>query len=286
MNNTTTSTTSDEMRAFWNGPIGERWVAHQEKLDRSMAPLTEALFRAAHLAPGERVLDVGCGTGTTLRAISTAVGATGSVVGVDISAPMLALARERTRDIPNVTIIEGDAGVLALDPPVDAIVSRFGVMFFADPVAAFTNFRRVLRPSGRIVFVAWRTPAENEWVRVPLAAVESVLGPAAPTLPDAPGPFAFADRARLERIMTDAGFAKVAIERFDATMTIATTGVEEAVTHATMVGPASRRLTDASDEARPRAIEAIRNALTPHVRDGVVTLKDSVWIVTASARTG
>jgi ubiquinone/menaquinone biosynthesis C-methylase UbiE len=177
---------NDAQIEFWNGPGGSRWVKEQEELDRSLAPFAQALFARAALTSGERVVDVGCGCGVTSLAASALVGAAGSVLGVDVSAPMLARAKERADGLPNVSFELSDATTHGFARSFDAVVSRFGVMFFANPVAAFANLRSALRPGGRVVFIAWRSAPENPWVRIPGEAASAHVPPLPRPGPDDP----------------------------------------------------------------------------------------------------
>ncbi len=193
--------------AYWNESAGPTWVAMHDALDHELNDLGLAAMAALAPRENERLVDIGCGCGATTLELARRVGKGGAVLGVDLSAPMLAVARERAAaaGLDQASFLQADAQVYALEP-VDGAFSRFGVMFFADPVAAFANIRKGLRPGGRVAFVCWRQLAENPWMTVPMAAVLPLLPapPAAPT-PDAPGPFAFADRDRLFGILPRRG---------------------------------------------------------------------------------
>src|SRR4051794_32099894 len=156
-----------EQIEFWNSLAGERWTAHQEALDRALDPFGVAVLSRAQIKKGERVVDIGCGCGATTLACADAVGDTGQVTGVDVSAPMLARAKQRAADRKNVSFIQADASAHRFDSPADTIVSRFGVMFFDDPTQAFENLKRALRTGGTIVFACWRAASENPWISVP-----------------------------------------------------------------------------------------------------------------------
>src|SRR5882672_4013246 len=194
---------------YWNHAGASRWVAHQERLDRSFQPIDVAVQARAAAAPDEHVVDVGCGCGGSTLALAERVGPRGSVLGVDVSAPMLARARERAASLPWVGFTEADATTHRFEPDADLLYSRFGVMFFDDPARAFANLRAALRNSGRMCFVCWRSPAENPWFTVPVAAAERVLGPLPPLPPNAPSPFALADQERVHALLTSAGFRAV-----------------------------------------------------------------------------
>jgi SAM-dependent methyltransferase len=266
---------------FWNGPGGARWVREQEELDRSLAPFAEALFARAALEGGERVVDVGCGCGVTSLAASALVGPAGAVLGVDVSAPMLARAMERAAGLTNVSFALSDATTYGFAGPFDAVISRFGVMFFANPVAAFANLRGALRPGGRFAFIAWRSVAENPWVRIPAEAASAhVPSPPRPG-PDDPGPFSFGARPRGERILAEAGFSNVEIAPFDADVVLSGSGLEQAVVFAMTTGPTARMLVDVTDDVRKRVRGALLEALRPHVSAGRVALQGATWLVSA-----
>lgn len=277
------ATDNTEQRDYWNGAGGERWVTHQEALDRMVGPFGRAALERLAPRAGEHVLDVGCGCGDTLVALAIAVGPSGSVTGIDLSVPMLARARER---LPAATLVAGDASTHRFDRAFDAVYSRFGVMFFADPVAAFAHLRAALVTGGRLGFACWRAPAENTWGSLPVAAIRTAL-PDLPVgiqdRPDGPGPFALADRDTVGRILRDAGFAAIAIEPFDAEVELASTGLEDAVRFTLTAGPAARLIAQASAEEKAKAAVAVRAALAPHQRGERVALHGAAWLVTARA---
>ena len=193
---------------YWNTGAGPVWAELQDMLDRQLDPLGRAAQQALDVAPGERVLDIGCGCGHTTLALAEAASPNGQVLGVDISGPMLAVARGRAATNPVIRFIEADAQTADLPSGAfDAAYSRFGVMFFADPAAAFGNIRRAVRAGGRLGFVCWRAFSENLWMRGPAEAAAAFLPSAPAPDPEAPGPFAFADPSRVRRILEEAGWA-------------------------------------------------------------------------------
>lgn len=267
---------------YWNSAVGQTWAALQRQLDRQLEPLGKAGIQALAPLSGESILDIGCGAGATSLALAAAVGRTGRVLGVDISEPMLAVARGRQRltdgSFPTFSMADvqtADLGTAAFD----AAFSRFGVMFFADPTAAFANIRGALKPDGRLTFVCWRPLAENAWQRVPLEAARPVLPPLAAGDPLAPGPFAFADPDRVRGILTDAGFTKVTLTPFDAL--IGSGSLEETLALALEVGPLSRALRDHPD-CRDAALGVVRQALAAYVTEAGVMMPAAIWVVTAS----
>jgi SAM-dependent methyltransferase len=270
---------------YWNGEAGRRWVAEQERLDAMMAETTLALIDAADPQWGEKVLDVGCGCGSTSIAYAEAVGPEGRVTGLDVSKPMLAFARDRAResDLKSIDFVLDDAATRDLGADAyDLISSRFGVMFFADPIAAFRNLRRAMKPKGRLAFVCWRDWRENEWVRVPVSAVRPHVPPQPPLGPEEPGPFAFASLGRVRTILAGSGFDVVAVRPLDATGEFGTT-LEEGVEYMMGFGPISRMLGPASELERARAKAALTAALKPYAEKGTIAMGLAQWLVTAKA---
>jgi ubiquinone/menaquinone biosynthesis C-methylase UbiE len=269
--------------AYWNGPGGQRWADRQQTQDVVLAPVSDALIERAGPNAGERIADVGCGCGATTIALAHKVGPTGHVSGIDISAPMLARARQiAPADLP-VDFVLADATVYPFDPlSLDLLVSRFGVMFFAEPALSFTNMRRALRPSGRLAFACWRDPRENPFFMAPLQAAYKHV-PKLPQLgPEDPGPFSFASEARVRRILSEAGFSKIAMERCDLSLDTAVgRGLDAAVEAALEIGPTARALAEQPPELVAAATDSIREALKPFVRGQAVSLPAAIWIVTA-----
>lgn len=279
-----TSSETINQTEFWNGVSGQRWAEQWAALDRAIRPFGEAALSKANARPGERVLDVGTGCGETLLALAGAVGSSGKVCGVDISAPMLAVARQRAGSLPQAELIEADAARFTFKREFDLVFSRFGVMFFEDPIAAFKNIRSAVKDGGRLAFVCWRVPQENPWVALPVMAVKSAW-PDAPALPPAegPGPFAFADAEKVKRVLEGAGFQDVQLERFDADVCLGESP-SQAIEFALSAGPAARLMADATPEIRERVKGAMAEALTPHFKDGRCALGGSTWVVTAKAK--
>jgi SAM-dependent methyltransferase len=278
-----TQSFNEIQRSRWNGADGEYWTRQQDRLDRTLATITGPLLEFAAPVTGSTVMDVGCGCGATTVELAKAVGPEGRVIGLDLSESMLDVAKERLRDSAHVAFLLGDAAVLDLhDLGAELMVSRLGVMFFGDPVAAFSNLRTGLLPGGRVRFACWRPIKENPWVHVPLLAVyEHVPRPPKPD-PEEPGPFAFADTTRVTRILTAAGFTAPAFTPLDVLQDISAGGTfEDAVLQASQMGPANRALTDRPEDVRIAAIESIRHALTPYASSSGVKLPGAVWLVAA-----
>ncbi len=277
--------TNAEQRTYWNEQAGPVWVAMQERMDAQIRAHGERALAALSAQPGERILDVGCGCGDTALALARAVGAKGRVHGVDISAPMLARARERAAaaGFAHATFELADAQTHALPASsFDALFSRFGVMFFEAPAVAFANLARAIRPGGRLVFACWQPIAANPWVSVPLAAIASVVSLPAPPPPGAPGPFAFADPALVRGILEAAGFTGLAFRDEQVPMTFG--AIDEAAAFLTEMGPASRAVRDAGggEPLRAKAQSAIRAAIARHEHGGRVELPSAIWVVSAA----
>ena len=283
-----TQATNADQIAFWNAKAGSKWVEYQTQLDRQIGVLGDAMLRAAGPGAGHRVLDVGCGCGATALQAAAIVGASGTVTGVDVSAPMLerACARAGQAGLSQVSFREADAQTDSLGTALyDRVISRFGVMFFTDPVAAFRNIRAAMAPSARLAFVCWRGADENPWMSEPVmaAARHVALPPAAPA--DTPGPMAFADPERVRRILDAAGLSGVEIHQHDAPCVIGGGGdLDTCVDFLFNVGPLSRALMSADfNEQSKAAIRAsVCDVLKPYLTSAGVVMPCAVWIVTAS----
>jgi len=269
--------------AYWNGPAGGRWADRQAAQDILLGPVADILIDRAKPVSGERVIDVGCGSGASAIAFGRKVAPSGHVFGIDVSNPMLERARASApKDLP-IDFVLADATVYPFDPQsVDLLASRFGVMFFADPVLSFTNMRKALRPSGRLAFACWREPRENPWMLAPLQAVYKHAPKLPPQGPEDPGPFAFASEERVNRILSAAGFTNIAMEPCPLSLDIAIGGgLDAAVQSVLGIGPSNRALEGQPAEIRAAAIQSIREMLTPLARGNTVPLAGSIWIVTA-----
>lgn len=271
-------------KEYWSGDAGEKWAANADRIDAMLRPLTEDALARAGFAPGERVLDVGCGAGATSLRIAEHVRPNGSVTGVDISPQLLRAARARaaSRDLA-VEFVEADAGTTKLGG-FDAAFSRFGVMFFDDTVAAFTNIRNGLRSGGRLSFVCWRPLAENSWATTPIDAIRPMLkAPLTPPDPDAPGPFRLADPSKIERILADSGWSDVELDRWTSDVLVGGGGsLEDAAEFLVRIGPCARAIADQgldANDVRTRLMDAIAPRQT---RDGV-PLTAACWLVSARA---
>lgn len=272
----------------WNTVAGPKWVAFSDKLDRQLSQVGQLLLQAAAPRPGESVLDIGCGTGGMLVPLAEAVGDRGKIVGIDLSDPMLGAAWRRvTRaSLGNVQLVAGDVQIHTfVSATFDLLVSRFGVMFFADPVAAFRNLYQAAGASGRLCFVCWGPLQENPHWALTLAAVARRLGPPAEKPPHAPGPMAFSDPAYVEQILRSAGFVDIAISR-ESPALVGTSPEEEAAFMCTM-GPAASII--AEREPTAEVINQIKVELAAHfnqfVSGGRMLIPASIYLVQAR-RTG
>jgi SAM-dependent methyltransferase len=271
------------MAEYWNAAGGATWVDMQALLDRQLAPLSAATVEALAPAEGEHILDIGCGCGATSLEIAWRVDPEGTVTGLDISAPMLEVARRRAKDAgyEQVRFIDADAQTYAFTPAkFDAAFSRFGVMFFDDPPAAFANIRGGMRKGGRLAFICWRAMAENPWMTVPLQAGLRHLPAPTPLDPAAPGPFAFADPDRVRDILGRAGFSDIRIDVHDEA--IGAANLEDAITAAVRVGPLGLLMRENPDK-QAVVMQALTEALSPYVGDAGVRLPSATWIVQARA---
>jgi len=213
----------------WAGQMGREWARRVEALDRQLAPAGAAGLAALAPQPGERILDLGCGAGATTARIGKAVGPRGAVTGIDLSPDMLAVARARPGN-EGAVFIEGDAERWSFNAGAfDAVFSRFGCMFFADPPAAYANIRRALKPGGRMVLTVWRDLAANPWAALPATVGAEVLGPVDPPVPGALGPFAWADPAIFRPILEGAGFTGLEWREEPITLPVATISAANSV---------------------------------------------------------
>ena len=274
--------TANDQAALWNGPSGHAWVEAQETLDQMLKPFEELLLAGIPATGVHAVLDVGCGTGSTTLAAARALGTSGHCTGIDISEPMLALARERAaRAGANATFVCADAQRYAFEPAtIDAIISRFGVMFFDDAVAAFANLRRAARPDAGLRFVAWRSAAENPFMTTAERAAAPLLPELPPRRPDAPGQFFFADRERVRTILTNSGWTNIAIESADVTCEFPAGALDA---YLARLGPVGTVLRDADEATRARVTQAIRPAFDRYIQGDTLRFTGASWLATARA---
>jgi SAM-dependent methyltransferase len=269
------------MVEYWNGRPAQVWVTDADRFDAMLAPCGRRLVAAAALEPGERVLDVGCGNGAVSLEAARMVRPGGQVTGLDLSAPMLEVARRRAAEQElAVDFVQGDAQTAAGGPPVDVVVSRFGVMFFDDPEAAFANLAAATRPGGRLCFACWQEMPANDWIAVPATAIVPHVG--IPPLPEpgAPGPFALADAGRTTGILESTGWSEVRIEAHRDGLRMGRD--PEDVVAFMLSDEMGRRLVEGKDpEAVRTGTEAALEALRPYVTPEGVVLGGAYWLVDA-----
>jgi SAM-dependent methyltransferase len=272
----------NEQAALWNGAAGCAWVEAQATLDQIMEPIERLLTEEVAALSPRLVLDVGCGTGATTLAVARRLGAQAECVGVDISEPMIAAARGRAaRDGSPATFIRADAQTYPFESSsYDAIMSRFGVMFFDDPVRAFANLRRAARPGSELRFIAWRSPDENPFMTAAERAAAPLLSSIPPFVPDAPGRFAFADAHRVRRILDESGWAGIDVQPIDVPCRMPE---RELAGYATRFGPLARVIDDVDERTRTRIADAVRTAFEPFVHGADVRWVAACWMVRGRA---
>lgn len=278
---------NEAQQNYWNEPGGTAWTRWQARMDLQLAPLGLAVIEAVAPRHGERVLDIGCGCGDTTLQVDTLVGPSGTATGVDISAPMLDRARERAAEsgLENTRFLEGDAQVATardLGGPFDAAISRFGVMFFADPIAAFANIASLVHPGGRLGFVCWQAPALNPWMSNLGREVATLFPEQPPPDPHAPGPFAFADPVRTQDIVRSGGWANVSVEPCVRAMRVfGTDDFDVAVEGSLTIGGAARLLSSATAEQRSEARAIAERVMRSFWSDDGAVVDGVCWLATA-----
>ncbi|MFC9679862.1 class I SAM-dependent methyltransferase [Streptomyces sp. NPDC056948] len=272
----------DEQTARWNGRAGHAWVDLQQVLDEMFRPLEDLLVDAVTAEGAEHVLDVGCGTGGTALAVARRLGPAGHVVGVDISGPLIDTARERAeREGLPASFVRADAQEQVFEPAAfDTVISRFGVMFFDDPVRAFANLRSAARDDAALRFVVWRDPAENPFMTTAQRAAAPLLPSLPVRRPDEPGQFAFADPDKVRRILTESGWADIDIRPIDVVCTLPE---KELVRYFTRLGAVGMFLPEVDEETRARVVETVRAAFDPFVHGSEVRFTAACWTVGARA---
>jgi len=271
---------NEEMAAAWNGVSGRAWVDEQRLLDQTYEPIEKMLVEEVAAAGARAVLDIGCGAGATTLAVARSLGSRGQATGIDISSPLIDVARARAkRAAPATQFICADAQTHAFAPAqFDLMMSRFGVMFFDDPVAAFTNLRRAAIAGGALRLVVFRSIAENPFMTTAERAAAPLLANLPPRKPNAPGQFAFADAARVRRILADGGWSEVALAPVDIECGFPESDLERFFTR---LGPLGQVLRDADEATRQRVIREVRTAFAPYLRGGEVRFNAACWMISA-----
>ena len=272
---------NSEMNELWNGPASQAWVSAPDRYDRMLGEFADLALEAARLQPGERVLDVGCGSGALSRAAAEQVGGDGRVTGVDISAPLLEVGR--TRSGGAVDFEHADAQVHDFpEAAYDAVISRFGVMFFDDPVAAFANLRGTTARSGRLAFVAWQAAPLNEWVMTAIGALIPHVGIPELPPPGAPGPFAFGDADHTRGVLEKAGWTDVQLRGVETTLLVGgAAGVDSVMAFYEEDAFGKMMLAKATPEQRADALGALREAVEQRIGEDGLRQAAAVWVVTA-----
>jgi SAM-dependent methyltransferase len=272
-----------DQATLWNSGVGATWVELQDLLDQVFAPIAERIVAEGFPGEGGRALDIGCGAGATTLSMARRVGPAGRALGVDISEPLVeaATGRARAEGLAQARFVAADAQTHRFEAAgFDAAISRFGVMFFEDPVAAFGNIRSALRPGGKLAFAAWRSPQENPFMTAAARAAAPLLpGLRAPD-PEGPGQFAFAARDRVRRILADAGWRGIDMQPLDAPASLPAAALSVYITR---MGPVGMALQGLDAAARAPVVEAVTRAFEPYVQDGVARFDLACWLVTAQA---
>ena len=272
--------TNDEQAALWNGVAGHSWVEAQPLLDRMFKPFEDLLVNAVFTASASRVLDIGCGTGATTLAVARLLSSEGGCVGIDISETMIASAHSRSeQEGTSARFIRGDAQRYAFEPlSFDMMISRFGVMFFSNPVVAFANLRRAAKKDAELRFVTWRSSTENPFMTTAERAAAPLLPKIPQRQPDAPGPFALADQRRIYSVLKESGWAKIDIQPIDVSCTLPE---RELIGYLAKLGPIVRILYQADERTRTQVMQSVRNAFDPFVHGADVRFLAACWIVSA-----
>jgi ubiquinone/menaquinone biosynthesis C-methylase UbiE len=270
---------------YWNSAQTRAWADEYEVIDRLFAGLTRVALDHAAPKLGERVIDIGCGSGTTVLELAARIGPTGYVLGADVSKPSVEKAQERIAAAgvqqAEITLCDVSTHTFPANS-FDLVFSRFGVMFFADPVAAFANIHKAMKSDGRLAVAVFRTPQENKWATAALAAVRHLLPPITPPGPEDPGQFSWADAARVHRILETAGFQDISLTPHDPEMPLAGRGgAAEAASFMSRVGPVVRAMSDASEQRRKEVRAALEAFFKIHEGPQGIVLPGAIWVVTA-----
>lgn len=277
--------------AYWNGEAGRKWAQKDAMMAQMLGPIARDLLHHADPRGAKRVLDVGCGGGSETLLLADYLGHEATVLGVDVSAPLLEVAQQRLDTAPDLAVrirfLKADAAVHPFEVGhYDLLFSRFGVMFFDAPEAAFSHLRNALCPGARLAFCCWQRLKDNPWTLVPLQAALRHLPPPEPVPPDAPGPFAFANPERVRTILEHAGFTEVDIVHHEVSMSWGSAGdsLDRSARDMLNMGPVGRLLADQDERMRQRVWESAMEAMAPYFSNGRLSLPGAVWLVTA--RTG
>ena len=275
--------TNEQQIEYWNEVAGPKWVALSDLINAQIEPLGHVAMERLALKEGEQVLDVGCGCGHTSRDLAQRVGVSGRVLGVDVSDVMLADARERSGGMDQLDFLSADAQTHVFAKGVfDVLFSRFGVMFFSEPQAAFSNLLTALKPGGRLAFICWQEPAANPWMSIPGRAAAAHIEMEGPGEPDAPGPFAFADRERVQGLMEGAGFEGVSVDSYESSLRVGG-GLEldACVDFLLQLGPAAAAMRQADATLSSAIRNSVSEAVSPFWQGDGLQMDAAVWVVSA-----
>jgi SAM-dependent methyltransferase len=289
MSRPTTDDPNADQVEYWDGEAGRGWADRDKQMEQTLGPIGALAIEAASVQTGEHVLDVGCGCAHTSFAMLEKTGEKGRVLGVDISGPMLAIAARAAKELPQslqkaIAFEKADASVYPFEEAsFDLAFSRFGVMFFADPVLAFTNIRKALKPTGRLTFICWAPVPGNDWITIPMSAALQHVAPPEPMPPNAPGPFGLSDPEYVKGVLAQAGYGNIEVASVTPTMRFGHDMPADRIGDSFLeVGPVSRLLADASAEQTNAVRASVYDAIKPYYDGKTVNLGASCWIVTAS----
>jgi len=278
-----------DMNEYWNGEGGQKWIRFQDRTDVNLIPFGIKAMDAAALSIGEKVIDIGCGCGDTSFEMARRIGPGGHVKGVDISMPILERAKarskisEKSEERENIIFVNADAQTHNFNlAEFDVVFSRFGVMFFDDPIDAFSNIRKALKPDGRLSFICWQEAINNEWISLPLSVVAKYLPLPEPPGSEEPGPLSFGDINRVHHILSSAGYSDVAVKGFYTPFNIGG-DLDEAVSFLMQLGPAAGVISqpDVDDSIRHCIADELRKKLNSYITDSGIFLGAATWAVTA-----
>ena len=280
---------NQQQKEMWNGRAGASWVRHNTLLEQLLAEPGRRCMDSLSLPAGAQLLDVGCGCGNQTLEWASRLDSDATITGVDISEPMLALAEDlkaaNQRELKaKVEFVVGDASdSLFPNETFDVVYSRFGVMFFADPTAAFTTLRETLKPKGQLGFVCWQSPALNPFFTAPMQAALSVLSPPPPAKPGAPGPFGLADRDVIQSVLTGAGFTDLNIDPLALQLSVgASQSYDEIFEELVQIGPAAALIAESDPALKDRARQAVYERLSDFYSQGHgISFEANFWLVTA-----
>ncbi|MFN3607836.1 MAG: class I SAM-dependent methyltransferase [Hyphomonas sp.] len=269
---------------YWNGPAGQKWVGDADRMDVMLAPFVDAIIASVMPSPGQSVIDIGCGAGAlSLNLASSAVNVT--VTGVDVSTALIELARQRSVAVgAGIEFVVADAAIWKSAEPADLVISRFGVMFFADPVPAFSNIRASVKPKGKLRFACWRPLPENPWALVPLQAAMHLLKiPPAPPPPGTPGPFAFGDSDYVRRVLMESGWSNISVTPWDGELALPGVSADESADFMLEMGPLSRAIAEQGIDPAAVKSAVVEKLKSLTGEDGRTRLKAAAWIIEAEA---